>query len=510
MTITLSAADKKLLADDFSRCESDPWYFITSYAKTLDNETGEIKLFPKWEYLNKFLKDIRSEKNLSRKKSRRLLLTWFVMAYELWALEFVKNYPMFNLSRKEKLVDDGGENSTPNSLHGKIRFIWKNLPAHLKRNITFANLRIECPGTNSFIIGESSNADAGRGGGYAFGFIDEAAFIEYGETVFAAFMRACKKAVLVSTSNGPATMFCRVSKMAEKNPMWDYEFLHALVRPDRNEKYLEMCRAEMLPSQYAREIEGKDIGDVTALVWPMFDFNVHVGKGLHVVNAPLELSFDFGAGDPTAVKIIQNMRDSAVIVAEVESNNATPEQIKDMIVDKLIKLGRLKSFEEFGTSLTDYRQYVKDNLSLLPAYGDPSGNNKLQDNGDSLITQYAALGIKIVTKNASNVPLGILEVARRLNRRKFYIDESCTMSIDELSGCHYRVNERTGEIIDGQKYAHDKLSHGADAIRYWCENNPLSAEDKPQAINYDRPVEWRAPSGPIAFTSRIRGGRHGR
>ena len=106
----------------------------------------------------------------------------------------------------------------------------------------------------------------------------------------------------------------------------------------------------------------------------------------------------------------------------------------------------------------------------------------------------------ICTKAVSDVAFGIVEVIRRLNRHKILVDSACTMSIDELSGCHYRVNERTGEIIDGQKYAHDHLSHGADAIRYFCENNTLPAEAvAPVAIM----PSYKKPTAAFAFQSRL-------
>lgn len=495
-------AQKEMIAE-YVRCSngvSGFLHFAFNHCYSIDNETGEVKLLPRtWEFLRELAIDIFSGVNLARKKSRRLLITWFVMAYELWALTFKKNYPMFNLSKKEKLVDDGGENSTPNSLHGKIYFMWKKLPPYLQKKMTFAHLRIDCPSTGSFIVGESSNMDAGRGGGYAWGFIDEAAFIEYGETVFAAFKLACKQIFLVSTSNGPNTMFCRVSKMAEQTKGWSYKFLHVLLRPDRDQAYLVKCQEEMLPAQYSREIEGKDIGNVSALVWPMFDFNLHVVSGLFKQNVPVELSFDFGAGDPTAVKIIQHVGSVCNIVDEVESNNATPEQIRDLITYKLVMHGLINAMAE-GQPINEYKEYLKREYSRIPAYGDPAGNAKLQDNSDSVIQQYAALGVRIMTKNATNVPIGIMEVARRLNKRKIFVDSGCTMTIDELSGCHYKVNERTGEIMDGQRYSHDKLSHGADATRYWCENNPCPAEAE-QAPVYHAPERYQAP---MLFHSRLR------
>lgn len=466
---------EKEMVKEFIKCKLDGYYFIITYCKTIDNETGDIKPLPDYPYLRKLFNELESGINLCRKKSRRMVVSWFLMAYELWCIQFKDVWSGFNLSYKEDLVDD----HTPNSLHGKIKYMHEQLPEYLKMKIEFPYMKVNCSNKN-YIIGESSNPDAARGGGYSFGFIDEAAFIRFAESIYAAFCRAAKQKVMVSTANGKSTMFARVSKLAVEDPTagWNYEFLHARLRPDRTNEYFEQARKEMTALQYAREIDGDDTDSTAGRVWVEFDYQKHVVKDLNNPNTPLELSFDFGFADPTAIKFVQNVDGTCSVVGELEATRCTPEQVINLIIDKLVDLKRLKSFAESGYTLQEYKQYTRKYLKELTAYGDPAGNNETQDGGGSLIKQYADFGLHIKTTGKSNVFLGILEVSKRLNKNKLYIDQNCVKTIDEINNCHYKVNERTGEILDTQKYEHDDLSHGADALRYWCENNPLKVEGK--------------------------------
>jgi len=481
---TSSLSEEEKVAE-YIRCSqfnlTSYWYWLTHYVHTLDNETGQTKLFPGWAHIRQLAEDFFTGKNIARKKSRRLLLSWFFMSLELWLISYHDTYPVFNLSYKEALVDDG----TPNSLHGKIKFIYDRLPAYLQMDLTFKHLRIDCKDTGSYIVGESSNEDSGRGGGFKFGFVDEAAFLRHAETIFAAFSRACEQIAMVTTSNGKYTMFYRIqTEVAPKSPLWTYDFLHARLRPDRTEAYFQRCKDEMTALQYAREIDGDDEESIAGRVFPQFSTGLqgHVVDNLFDSSLPVELSFDFGAV-PTAVKLIQQVLEEARVVGEIYADYKTPEEITGEITEWLIDKGVIKAFNDMGNiTLAEYKEYTKGELRKLRAFGDPAGNARLQDGSKSLIDQYNNCGIIIHTKTKSNVELGITEVTRRIAHKKLLVDKTCTKTQDELIGCHYKADERTGEILDDSKYVHDGLSHGVDAIRYWCENNPLkiggNIEDK--------------------------------
>ncbi len=59
--------------------------------------------------------------------------------------EHWRNFQALNISRKEQKVDDGGQNSTPDSLHGKIRFMYERLPGEETFRLEIRHLSLVNP-----------------------------------------------------------------------------------------------------------------------------------------------------------------------------------------------------------------------------------------------------------------------------------------------------------------------------------------------------------------------------
>ena len=68
------------------RWSSDPWAFILECCWTIDEaDAGKIKRFPDKEYLKHVCTVWLRENLLAVPKSRRMLLTWVMLALHLWA-----------------------------------------------------------------------------------------------------------------------------------------------------------------------------------------------------------------------------------------------------------------------------------------------------------------------------------------------------------------------------------------------------------------------------------------
>jgi hypothetical protein len=129
---------------------------------------------------------------------------------------------------------------------------------------------------------------------------------------------------------------------------------------------------------------------------------------------------------------------------------------------------------------------LKVQMRKIRAYGDPAGRAKEQTSAVSVISQYAEYGLVVGTQKQSDVEFGISQVDLRLKNGKMFIDSNCTRAIDEMAGYSYPTDQDGNKKI-GEKPLHNELSHGADAIRYWCENNPIrtfSMQKKPDAKEY--------------------------
>lgn len=75
---------------EWRRCSQDPWYCIRNYMKTVDqlDEEAPRKPFPDLDYLRLAVDYLLTEKVVIMFKSRRVLATWLVGAFDVWDMIF--------------------------------------------------------------------------------------------------------------------------------------------------------------------------------------------------------------------------------------------------------------------------------------------------------------------------------------------------------------------------------------------------------------------------------------
>lgn len=113
---------------EWLKCRKDPYYFLTTFAKTLDSHYKEwespIKPFPKKEYIKVFVEEWLKYKILLIPKSRQMMISWLCVAIYLWDTQFHKaRFTCFQSKRE----DDADE------LVKRLKHIWDNEPFFLKR-----------------------------------------------------------------------------------------------------------------------------------------------------------------------------------------------------------------------------------------------------------------------------------------------------------------------------------------------------------------------------------------
>ena len=143
-------------------------------------------------------------------KSRDMGATWLCCAFSIWLWLYWPGTAIGWGSRKAELVDKIGD---PSSIFEKMRIILRNLPEwmlpegfSIQRHVS--QMRILNPVTGSVITGEAGDG-IGRGGRCQVFFFDEAAHHEHPELVEAALGYNTRIQVLISSVNGPATVFQR-------------------------------------------------------------------------------------------------------------------------------------------------------------------------------------------------------------------------------------------------------------------------------------------------------------
>lgn len=202
---------------EYSRSARSLDYFALTYCWTLDVddplrvEQEPSHRIPAYPYVRAYLQGIQEPSNTLTEKSRQVLLTWMAAATCLWDILFHEGWADLYISRTDRKVDDGGEESTVDSALGRVRFIWNHLPAFLQHPTEFKKNRVLCTTTNSYIAGETANTEVGRAGNYDRAFFDETAHAAHGESAFRALKSAAKRSInMISSPNGKGNVFYRV------------------------------------------------------------------------------------------------------------------------------------------------------------------------------------------------------------------------------------------------------------------------------------------------------------
>lgn len=165
--------DKEFQSDEAARCQIEPWYWLVNYVYTIkrdEQEISSVERFPPEEYLQYIFHKCFAEPYLAIDKARQLLLTWIMMAYELWNAMYHKNELIICQTKKKEDVDE--------ELIKRGHFIWKNLPTWLKPKCIPSFCKLKFPSINSQVLGIPSGPDQIRSHNPNRVFLDEGGFFE--------------------------------------------------------------------------------------------------------------------------------------------------------------------------------------------------------------------------------------------------------------------------------------------------------------------------------------------
>ena len=467
------------------RCLHDPLHFVLTYCKTID-DSGDLKEIPNWPHVRKAIRDFHASRGkvleslyllpedddevsaqyalypdgfkLHIGKSRQLLLSWLACAYILWALMYERNFAAFVGSRVQELVDDGGQESTHESLLGRIRHLWNHVPTFARCEVDFAFLKITCKSRGGVIKGSTSNESLGRGGTYQFALLDEWAFFKKSELAFGAISRACPVGLVeLSTPNGPANNHARIRKL--RPPGWVFREHRWETHPvygaglyygengESRSPWFDFTSADMSPTAVARELRISYEESVEGQIYPQFNYVRHAGR-LDVeydANLPLCIGVDFGIGAKTAAIFFQMLGKEVRCLLDYEMTNvAAPEHAAN-----LWSLAQKLGYEGLQTQ--------------VQCYGDPAGNSRELATGSTVIREYQAAGFRNFTTKRMPLLDGIRITRSKFMRGEIFVSAACEFLPDRLVSYHFKVDD-FGRPTDVPE--HDDSSHMCDALRY--------------------------------------------
>ena len=226
---------KKSLKDviklEFSKCAKDPVHFMKKYCYIQHPQKGKIKfnLFP---FQETSLREFRDHDYNVILKSRQLGISTLSAGYSLWTMLFQQDKNILVIATKQEVAKN---------LVTKVRVMHDSLPGWLKGNCVEDNKLSLRFSNGSQIKAVSSSGDAGRSEALSLLIIDEAAFVDQIDEIWASAQQTLATgggAIVLSTPNGTGNFFHKTWVGAEAgtngfNPIK----LHWTLHPDREQDW---------------------------------------------------------------------------------------------------------------------------------------------------------------------------------------------------------------------------------------------------------------------------------
>ena len=222
---------KDVIKLEFSKCAKDPVHFMKKYCYIQHPHKGKIK-FNLYPFQESTLTSLRSHDYSVILKSRQLGISTLSAGYSLWLMLFHNDKNILVIATKQEVAKN---------LVTKVRVMHDSLPGWLKGNCVEDNKLSLRFSNGSQIKAVSSSGDAGRSEALSLLIIDEAAFVDQIDEIWASAQQTLATgggAIVLSTPNGTGNFFHKTWVGAEAgtngfNPIK----LHWTLHPDREQEW---------------------------------------------------------------------------------------------------------------------------------------------------------------------------------------------------------------------------------------------------------------------------------
>jgi hypothetical protein len=236
MEVIMSQDIKQIIRDEYMKCATDPAHFMKKYCYIQHPTRGRIpfNLYPFQEKVLRLWRDNPYDIVL---KSRQLGISTLVAGYSLWLMIFQKDKNVLCIATKQ---------DTAKNMVTKVKFMFENLPSWLKIPAEENNKLTLRLNNGSQVKAVSAAGDAGRSEAVSLLIIDEAAFIDGVEEIWASAQQTLATgggAIVLSTPYGTGNWFHKTWVKAESGvveegvPSFLPIKLPWYVHPERDEKW---------------------------------------------------------------------------------------------------------------------------------------------------------------------------------------------------------------------------------------------------------------------------------
>jgi len=245
----MSLSKKEIMAE-IVRCGKDPSFFCNNYAQISHPMRGLIP-FDLYDFQSSALQEFNDHRFNIILKARQLGISTTVAAYVCWLMLFHRDKNVLVVATKL---------GTATNLVKKIKAIHKNLPPWLKiAEISIDNRQSFELSNGSQVKASSTSGDAGRSEALSLLVVDEAAFVEGMEELWAGLYPTLStggRCIALSTPNGVGNWFHKTYTEAEehKNDFFTIK-LPWYVHPERGDEWFEKETRNMSRREIAQELE---------------------------------------------------------------------------------------------------------------------------------------------------------------------------------------------------------------------------------------------------------------
>jgi hypothetical protein len=222
---------REVIRQEYVKCTSDPAHFMKKYCHIQHPQRGRI-MFNLYPFQDKVLNLWKDNPYSIVLKSRQLGISTLSAGYSLWLMLFHKDKNVLCIATKQE---------TAKNMVTKVKFMYENLPSWLKVQADENNKLTLRLNNGSQIKAVSAAGDAGRSEAVSLLLIDEAAFIEGIDTIWASAQQTLATgggAIVLSTPYGTGNWFHQtwVKAEAHQNDFLPIK-LPWFVHPERNEAW---------------------------------------------------------------------------------------------------------------------------------------------------------------------------------------------------------------------------------------------------------------------------------
>ena len=232
---------KDIIKQEYIKCMTDPAHFMKKYCMIQHPTRGRIQ-FQLYPFQEKVLHQFQKNNYNIVLKSRQLGISTLVAGFSLWMMIFSKDKNILCIATKQ---------DTAKNMVTKVRFMYDNLPSWLRgAEKPLENNKLLLKLTNgSQVKAVSAAGDAGRSEAVSLLLIDEAAFIDSIDEIFASAQQTLATGggcIALSTPNGTGNWFHKTWAKAEiaANSFVPIK-LPWTVHPERNQLWRDQQDADL-------------------------------------------------------------------------------------------------------------------------------------------------------------------------------------------------------------------------------------------------------------------------